>query len=66
MYAPLPVTAIPLLLRLVVPHVEPGTEDLLPSLFGLSIARLWNAVLNKETNDDTLVDGIRITFAHFR
>lgn len=65
-YGPLGVTLVPLLLRLVVPNMVPGSEDLLPELFGLIVERLWGALLNKDAPDDLFIDLTRITFEHFR
>jgi hypothetical protein len=48
LFAPLPVTAMSVLLHLVVSLFVTGCEDLLPSLFRLTINRLWDSLLNEE------------------
>lgn len=46
LYGPLPITAIPLLLKFVTPLVQAGSEDLLPSLVGLTLGRFWKVLLD--------------------
>lgn len=65
LYEPLPATAMPALLRFVTALVQPGSEDLLPSVLGLTLGRFWDIILDQEAEDDILVESLADTFRFF-
>jgi hypothetical protein len=67
LYAPVPPSAIPTMLRFVAALMEPGSEDLLPLVFGLSVDRLWNGLFEKGPRSHAVVvEIISAVFHYFR
>ncbi|CAE6472291.1 unnamed protein product [Rhizoctonia solani] len=58
-YSPLPVSAVSVLLLHIVTFLRPGCEDLIPDIFGVTIQRLWKAVVESEVKTPVLVEAMR-------
>jgi hypothetical protein len=65
LHEPLHVTAIPILLGFVVPFIVSGTEDILPSLLGSIIQRIWEELVENKVEDEVYVDSIQYMFVSF-
>ncbi|CAE6422565.1 unnamed protein product [Rhizoctonia solani] len=66
MYDPVPVMVLPILLEIVVPNLETAFEDLFPSLFGVTISRLWEALRREKFVYNPLLVCIGLTLEHIR
>jgi hypothetical protein len=64
-YQPLDVSALPVLLEFVVALAQTGTEDLLPSLFGRTIRRIWDDLVKEEHGAEFYVKNIQNAFQAF-
>ncbi|KAG8734127.1 hypothetical protein FRC11_011390 [Ceratobasidium sp. 423] len=56
MYSPIAISAIPAMMRFVVPHVAPEAQDLLPLIFGRTVERTWGALITDEEDNEHFVD----------
>ncbi|KAJ1300873.1 hypothetical protein OPQ81_002511 [Rhizoctonia solani] len=66
MYDPVPIVMLTLLLEIVVPNLEPGLDTLFPTLFRVTIVRLWEALRGEQFMYQPLVVGIALIFEHFK
>ncbi|EUC55286.1 hypothetical protein RSOL_107920 [Rhizoctonia solani AG-3 Rhs1AP] len=65
-YGPVPIVMLSTLLEFVAPNLAMDVEDLLPSVFGATLRRLWESLRGEEFNYDPLVIGVALTFEQFK
>ncbi|KAH7339259.1 hypothetical protein B0J17DRAFT_354914 [Rhizoctonia solani] len=56
MYSPIAISAIPAMLRFLVPYVAPEAQDLLPLIIEHTIERAWEALVNGEEDNEHFID----------
>ncbi|CAE6436805.1 unnamed protein product [Rhizoctonia solani] len=66
LYTPIDITMIPVVLDLLISNMEPGLEELLPSIIGLTLDRLWIGLVNLEESEISLVSTIGMVLEHFK
>ncbi|CAE7075341.1 unnamed protein product [Rhizoctonia solani] len=66
MYDALPLTMLHVLLQLVAPNLVTDVEDLLPSIFKVTLCRLWKALREEECTYEPTILCIALTFEQFR
>ncbi|KDN35994.1 hypothetical protein RSAG8_11145, partial [Rhizoctonia solani AG-8 WAC10335] len=66
MYDSLSMAMLPALLELVVPNLGTDVEDLLPTLFEVTLSRLWEALREEECTYDSVIVCIALTLEQFR
>ncbi|KAH7325415.1 hypothetical protein B0J17DRAFT_224527 [Rhizoctonia solani] len=66
MYRPLPITMLPMVLELIVPNLETGVDDLLPSLLKVTLDRLWEVLREEKFTYNPLLACIGLTLEQIR